>query len=279
METFGFPEDEAIEHGLVSRAIEQAQSKIEGHHFDARKYVLEFDNVMNKHRETIYRLRREIVSANSKERITNNKEQIFRYIEEVIDELVKIHTQGPEWNLKEIEETIKAVTGHEFLISNYSNYSNKEDLKIKVLEFIEQKYSEKEKQVGEAMRQLEKFVLLRVIDELWVDHLEAMDYLRSSVNLRAYGQRDPLVEYRIEGQKMFEQLLKSIKYQVVNLIFKVGLQTRTDAETTRINAENVPRQSASSPQESAKVGRNDPCWCGAKNLDGSPKKFKKCHGK
>ncbi len=264
METFGFPEDEAIEHGLVSRAIEQAQSKIEGHHFDARKYVLEFDNVMNKHRETIYRLRREIVSANSKERITNNKEQIFRYIEEVIDELVKIHTQGPEWNLKEIEETIKAVTNNELRITNYE-FKDRGELKQKISEFINRIYNEKERQVGEAMRQLEKFVLLRVIDELWVDHLEAMDYLRSSVNLRAYGQRDPLVEYRIEGQKMFEQLMKSIKYQVVNMIFKVGVQTQASQPIAVSNPNK-------SPQEKD-IGRNDPCWCGSK------KKFKKCHGK
>lgn len=265
METLGFPEDEAMEHRLVSRAIEQAQTKIEGHHFDARKYVLEFDNVMNKHRETIYNLRREIVNSFELKN-QNSKVKISEYIEEVVNELVEIHTAGSDWNLKEIGETLKAVTGHEFLISNYSN---KEELKIKVSEFIKQKYDEKEKQVGEAMRQLEKFVLLKVIDELWVDHLEAMDYLRSSVNLRAYGQRDPLVEYRIEGQKMFEQLLKSIKYQVVNMIFKVGIAPQI---------QQPQPVAVKSPQEK-EIGRNDPCWCGAKNPDGSPKKFKKCHGK
>ena len=116
------------------------------------------------------------------------------------------------------------------------------------------------------MRQLEKFVLLKVIDELWVDHLEAMDYLRSSVNLRAYGQRDPLVEYRIEGQKMFDQLLGSIKYQVVNTIFRTGLAPQVSQPQPVIVNVNKP-------SEQKNIGRNDPCWCG------SGKKFTKCHGK
>ncbi len=258
METFGFPEDEAIEHGLVSRAIEQAQSKIEGHHFDARKYVLEFDNVMNKHRETIYNLRRSIFSESQ---IRNTL--ILQYIKGFIEELVEIHTSGAEWNLKEIEETIKAITNSEWRIAN-SQIKDKEELKNEISEFIEQKYGEKEKETGEeGMRSLEKFVLLRVIDELWVDHLEAMDYLRNSVNLRAYGQRDPLVEYRIEGQKMFEQLLKSIKYQVVNLIFKVGIAPQVQK----------PQPVAIKKTGGKEIGRNDPCWCN------SGKKFKKCHGK
>jgi len=283
METLGFPEDEAMEHRLVSRAIEQAQGKIEGHHFDARKYVLEFDNVMNKHRETIYKLRRDIFTQPQ-----NLNTLILQYIKGFIDELIEIHTQGPEWNLKEIGEAVKAITGREFLISNYSN---KEELKNKILEFIKNVYNEKEKQVGEdQMRQLEKFVLLRVIDELWVDHLEAMDYLRSSVNLRAYGQRDPLVEYRIEGQKMFEQLLKSIKYQVVNMIFKVGIQTHAPQPQSRSqNAIEDPRYGKTvsgpvpvNPNKSLKqkdIGRNDPCWCGAKKPDGRPVKYKHCHGR
>ena len=113
------------------------------------------------------------------------------------------------------------------------------------------------------MRQIERFVLLKVIDEFWVNHLEAMDYLRNSVNLRAYGQRDPLVEYRIEGQKMFDQLLKSIKYQVVNMIFKVGIAPRVEQ----------PQPVSVSNQKDKEIGRNDPCPCG------SGKKFKKCHGK
>jgi len=264
METLGFPEDEAIEHGLVSKAIEQAQSKIEGHHFDARKYVLEFDNVMNKHRETVYGLRKELL------RDADYKSKILNYIEESIGELLEIHASGPEWNLKEIEETVGAILNFKFSILN--EIQSKENFKNEILETFKKAYDEKEKQAGgETMRQIEKFVLLRVIDELWVDHLEAMDYLRNSVNLRAYGQRDPLVEYRIEGQKMFEQLLKSIKYQVVNLIFKVRITPQASQSVAVSNPNKRP--------EEKNIGRNDPCWCGAKKPDGRPVKYKHCHGR
>ncbi|MEK7579980.1 MAG: preprotein translocase subunit SecA [Patescibacteria group bacterium] len=224
MDRLGFPEDEPIEHGLVTKAIEQAQSKIEGHHFDARKYVLEFDNVMNKHRETIYSLRREALTSE------NLKDKIIGYINEFPQAPHLLASEGQEENALE-------------------------------------NYEKKEKEIGhDSMRQLEKFVLLRVIDELWVDHLEAMDYLRNSVNLRAYGQRDPLVEYRIEGQRMFDQLLNSIKFQIANLIFRAGIQ----AETSKSQAVPVNQNK---PSEQKDIGRNDPCWCG------SGKKFKRCHGK
>ena len=262
MERLGFPEEEPIEHSLVSKSIEQAQGKIEGHHFDARKYVLEFDNVMNKHRETIYGLRKELLSK------SDYKSKIKEYIKEFIDEVVEVHTAAPEPNLKELEETAKAITNKELRITDYEN---PERLKQQIKDFFYESYDEKERQTGEVpMRNLEKFVLLRVIDELWVEHLEAMDYLRNSVGLRAYGQRDPLVEYRIEGQKMFEQLLRSVKYQVVNLIFKVGIQVQA-SQPAAVNPTRLPQEK--------EIGRNDPCWCGAKNPDGNPKKYKKCHGK
>ncbi len=267
MERLGFPEDQPIEHNLVSRSIEQAQSKIEGHHFDARKYVLEFDNVMNKHRETIYGLRKNILDSQSPER----REMIFDYFNEFVSEMVGVHTQGPEWNLKEIEETINTITNFKFQILN--EIQNKENLKQRILEFVKQKYNERREKIGEeGIRNIEKFVLLRVIDELWIDHLEQMEYLRDSVNLRAYGQRDPLVEYRIEGQKIFERLLKSIKYQVVNLIFKVGVEMRpVQPQSVAVNVNKSP--------QGKEIGRNDPCWCGAKHPDGRPKKYKHCHGK
>ncbi|TSC90805.1 MAG: preprotein translocase subunit SecA [Parcubacteria group bacterium Gr01-1014_2] len=285
METFGFPEDQPLEHGLVTRAIEQAQSKIEGHHFDARKYVLEFDNVMNKHRETIYNLRKETVNSFEikDERL---KIKINEYFEEIISDLVDFHSSGLESGTKEIEETVSAILNFKFSILN--EIKDKEELKEEILKTLKTTYSEKEKEIGnEGMRKLEKFVLLRVIDEFWVNHLEAMEYLRSSVNLRAYGQRDPLVEYRIEGQKMFEQLLKSIKFQVVNLIFKVGIAPQAPQPQSRsIPSIEDPRygKTVSGPVVIKKtggkeIGRNDPCWCGAKKPDGRPVKYKHCHGR
>jgi len=273
METLNFPEDEPIEHKFISRAIEQAQSKIEGHNFDIRRYVLEFDNVMNKHRETIYRLRREIVENK------DNHQLIQDYIEDVINEVVDLHTSGPEWNLKEIEETVKAISNYQFSISD-KEFKDKEELKAEVLKFLKNIYEEKKEKIGEEqMKNLEKFVLLRVIDGLWTDHLDTMEHLRDSVNLRAYGQRDPLVEYRIEGHKMFDNLLKTIKFQIANLIFKVGVveQPKQQAmEESRPSLKTGVQNKAKAgdyKRGHKKVGRNDPCPCG------SGKKYKRCHGK
>ncbi|OGN00543.1 MAG: preprotein translocase subunit SecA [Candidatus Yanofskybacteria bacterium RIFCSPHIGHO2_01_FULL_42_12] len=302
METLGVGDDDVVENRFISRAIEQAQSKIEGHNFDIRKYVLEYDDVMNKHRETIYRLRREIVNSkletlNSKQ-TQNSKLKIQNFIENTISQIVDFHTQGSnyEWNIKEIEESVKALTNYELRITNYES-KEKEEIKKEVLEFVYQKYEEKEKEVGEEdMRKLEKLVLLRTIDELWMDHIEAMEYLRDSVRLRAYGQRDPLVEYKIEGQKMFQQLTSAIEAQVANIIFKVSLiqQPRpTKMEEQRpsvaeamegkpdirphkhqsvINEPVHRNESGIMNNEFGSVGRNDPCPCG------SGKKYKKCHG-
>ena len=302
METLGVGDDDVIENKFISRAIEQAQSKIEGHNFDIRKYVLEYDDVMNKHREAIYRLRKETISSDSAE------DKVADFIEEHIGGLVNFHTQGSsyEWNVKEIEESVKALTGQD-LRFKIQDLREKEELKEKILEFVYQKYEEKEKEIGEEeMRKLEKIVFIRTIDELWMNHIEAMEHLRDSVRLRAYGQRDPLVEYKIEGQKMFHQLMASIKAQVVNIIFKVSLMQgprpiRTEERRPDVVGEshkhkeviNEPAHRQAGSMNSArgtdrqesrknnepKVGRNDPCWCGAKRPDGRPKKFKHCHGK
>jgi len=284
METLGVGDDDAVENKFISRAIEQAQSKIEGHNFDIRKYVLEYDDVMNKHRESVYRLRREVTFTDSAE------DKVEDFIEEYVESLIDFHTQGSnyEWNIKEIEESIKALTNYELRITNYEA-KVQEEFKKEVLEFVYQKYEEKEKEIGEEqMRQLERIVLLRTIDELWMDHIEAMEYLRDSVRLRAYGQRDPLVEYKIEGQKMFHQLMSSIGSQVANIIFKVSLVTSDKRQETRkmeerrpdivkeshFHQQNINEPVHREPQKGnePKVGRNDPCWCGSK------KKFKKCHG-
>ncbi len=233
MERMGFGDEDAIENRLVSNVIEQAQTKIEGHHFDSRKYVLEYDDVINKHRTAIYKQRKEILFSK------NNKELAL------------------EW------------------MSNYT-------------EGAAEQYEKKEKEVGEEnMRKLEKFVLLRVVDQFWMDHIEQLDHLRQSVQLRGYGQRDPLVEYKIEAHKLFQDLTESIKAQFANLVLKVELvqqqprtvrmeEQRPDIESThqhQIQAgQNVINEPAhrQPSNEFAHVGRNDPCPCG------SGKKYKKC---
>jgi preprotein translocase subunit SecA len=206
MSVLKIPEDEAIEANLVSRVIEDAQSKIEGLNFDLRKHVLEYDDVLNKHREVIYKKRREMLE------IKDWKSQIESFI-------------------KKPDEK-KALEG-------------------------------KEKELKENFNPIAKLITLRNLDMLWMDHLENMEYLRDSVRLRAYGQQDPLVEYKNEGHKMFRGLLSTIESSIINTILRVSLQSVGEK---KIGLATEAQRSG------AKVGRNDPCPCG------SGKKYKKCHG-
>ncbi len=288
METLGVGEDDVIENSFVSRAIQQAQSRIEGHNFDTRKYVLEYDDVMNKHRVAIYGLRKNVLFSE------NSRDIITEYINGQIDGLVNFHMAesseafGEGGNTKEMAEAVKSMAG----IDIHSNLIElaKENDPEKIKDFIKNRlkelYEAREKELGaEGMRRLEKLVLLRTVDELWMDHIDAMEYLRDSVRLRAYGQRDPLVEYKIEGQKMFEQLTESVKAQVANMIFKVSFidqpkEVKLEERRPDIIGESHEHQSVisepahqqQSPEQGHNIGRNDPCFCG------SGKKYKKCHG-
>ncbi|MBI2123902.1 MAG: preprotein translocase subunit SecA [Candidatus Wildermuthbacteria bacterium] len=211
MKGFHIPEDQPIESRLVSSAVESAQGKVEGFNFDARKHLLEYDDVLNKHREVMYKKRKEILE---KAQNISLKTQIVELVEKA---------------------------GH-----------SKEE------------YEKKEQELGpENMRQAEKYVCLRVIDSLWIEHLENMEQLRDSVRLRAYGQQDPLVEYKNEGHKMFKGLLDNIDAAIAQSIFGVHI-----APQQKVGLPAV----APSDSRGAKVGRNDPCPCG------SGKKYKKCHG-
>ncbi|MEK7099149.1 MAG: preprotein translocase subunit SecA [Patescibacteria group bacterium] len=307
MEAFGIPEDQPIENKVVSRAIESAQGKIEGFHFDARKHVLEYDDVLNKQRDAIYRMRRSILFA---EHSAGLKEQIFEMIEEELRRLVGFHTSGGthEWNTEEIYETVKSIatvlgTLHTRLREISQGQENEEERRERMIEFLartlQETYEQHERETGEkAMRYRERGVMLRTIDTLWMDHLDAMEHMRDSVRLRAYGQRDPLVEYKQEGSRLFRELQAAIRTQIVHTIFKTSGTVREDhpvrVELRRpdmaagiippslpggntvlgqINASErqssvtAPRPKEKEPQ------RNDPCPCG------SGKKYKKCHGK
>ncbi|HPD19632.1 MAG TPA: preprotein translocase subunit SecA [Candidatus Pacearchaeota archaeon] len=209
MEMFNFPDDALIENPIISKSIESAQAKIEGANFDARKYVLEYDNVLNKHREAIYKKRKEFLLKGERKEL---REEIIALFEQ----------QG----------------------------------------FSREDYEKKEKELGEEnMREVEKIVSLRVLDILWVEHLENMESLRDSVRLRAYGQRDPLIEYKVEGRRMFNELLVNYDKMVVSSILRAGIKIEPLEEKKEI------------VQGKKEVGRNDPCPCG------SGKKYKKCHGK
>jgi preprotein translocase subunit SecA len=286
METLGVGEDDVIENRFISRAIEQAQFRIEGHNYDIRKYVLEYDDVMNKHRDAIYRLRKDVLFSE------NIKETVLGYVMDVVGQIVNLHApedEMSEWNVEEISESIKTIIVKDGSLHSDIIEMSKERDRHKLDEFVSnyvvKAYDEKEKEAGEPMmRQLEKFVMLRTIDELWMDHIDAMENLRDSVRLRAYGQRDPLIEYKLEGQKMFEDLQSAIKGQVVNMIFKVSFmekprEVKMEERRPDIVGENHKHQESinepvhrSDSNEHPNLGRNDPCWCG------SGKKYKKCHG-
>ena len=231
MEKFNFPESEPIEMKIISKVIEEAQAKIEGINLDIRKHLLEYDEVLNKHRAVIYKKRKEILAKSDKE------------LRDFVLALVK--KQG----------------------------------------FSEKDYEKKEKELGqENMRQVEKILFLRVLDSLWIDHLTMMDYLRDSVRLRAYGQQDPLVEYKREGHQMFQQLLDLFEANACQMLFKVSIQGRADTLPYRSSYSDtftpghlVPGESSVVQPPKQKVGRNDPCPCGKINPHtGKPMKYKKC---
>jgi len=258
MEMLKVPEDQPIGNKLVSKAIESAQGKIEGHNFDIRNHVLEYDDVMNKQRETIYKKRREILTKK------NVKAEVLEMIDNEIKRIVQFHTQQEPWNYKEISEIAKSVFQAEDLEEKLKEFKNQEQLSDYLIELTKEAYQKKEKEVEKGnMRKIEKFVLLRSVDSLWMDHLDNMDHLRDSVRLRAYGQKDPLVEYKNEGIRLFQRLLSSIQSTVVNTIYKVSLAPAGQQGAVRSQPVRTGQ----------KVGRNDPCPCG------SNKKYKKCHGR
>jgi preprotein translocase subunit SecA len=300
MDRFGLPEDQPIENKIISRSIESAQSKIEGFNFDIRKHVLEYDDVMNKQREVIYKRRRDILAKDSL------KDEVMNIIEEEIEQIVSMHTAGhPEdWQMEDILNDFNAIcpmcADPKKLaeIQKSKNEINDPQKISKMIEYLKgltkEVYGKKEQEIGsDVMRQIEKAIYLRSIDTFWMNHLDDMDYLREGIGLRGYGQRDPLVEYKKEGYILFQNLLASIRNAVVNTIFKIGAVKVEEAPQKSIleeakyqGAEEQPAQFGAAGENSEKkpavsqtiinkkeAGRNDPCPCG------SNKKYKKCCGK
>ncbi len=271
---------------MVSRAIEQAQTKVEGFNFDMRKRVVEYDDVMNKQREIIYKKRQEILQAADQANGELKKEIQEKMLAEV-DNLIALY--APE-GISQIEYE-QIIPGFCEILPFDTNSQGrlksqlkkiKEPGKIKDLldKLVVDAYEAREKQVGaEAMRQIERFVYLRTTDRLWVDHLDAMDDLREGVSLRGYGQKDPLVEYKKEAFASFERLLGSVDHDVVRQVFRVQIgQPRPQPQPvqTNIDAQDgmgltpQPQAAKQAIPRKKKVGRNDPCPCG------SNKKYKKC---
>jgi preprotein translocase subunit SecA len=255
---------------LITKTIENAQVRVEGHNFDIRKHLLEYDDVVNKQREIIYEQRRRVLSQE------NLKPIIMDMIQDELVSLVAAHTAGdPEdWDLEALQTSLRTIMllPPSFTSSRWRNLSPKE-IEEQLLALAERLYEEKERQLGsEDMRQLERLVMLRSVDTLWIRHLTGLDNLREGIGLRAYGQQDPLVAFKKEAHEMYADLLAAIQRAIVGDIYRVSLVREPQPRPMREMRTNVEAQRAAQPVRTtgAKVGRNDPCPCG------SGKKYKHC---
>jgi len=273
MTRFNMPEDTPIQHPLVSRAIAQAQGKVEGHNFDIRKHLVEYDDVLNKQREIIYQRRRKVLEGK------DLKDEIVSKISDAISNLVLSFDPTTEnYSLKIAEgfstiipfdeESIKQIGKQLDVLPNQNE-------KISFLQNLAvDLYKKREEELGNLMRDVEKFVMLSVIDKFWMDHLDTIENLRQGIGLRGYGQKDPLVEYKNEAFRLFETLILSIDDEIVHTIYKIQVQQAPHVHAPQNIQENIPPEEVSiNPVQPSnkKPGRNEPCWCG------SGKKYKKCH--
>lgn len=273
----GLEEDQPIEHKMLSNAIENAQKKVEGRNFDIRKHVLQYDDVMNKQREVIYGERKKVLDGE------NLKESFIKMIEGIADLIVEAychespHPDFWDWEgIKSYAEEVFLTSGNLSFTPDEMETLTKEELKEKIVSGATEHYEAKEREVGpETMRELERVVLLRVVDEKWMDHIDAMDQLRYGIGMRAYGQRDPVVEYKFEGYEMFDEMRRSIQKDAVRLLLGAKIDREHAPQRQKV-AEPVAASHGEEPKKpvvkSTKVGRNDPCPCG------SGKKYKKCCG-
>jgi len=271
MDKLGLEEDVPLEHGLVSKSIETAQQKVESHNFDMRKHVVEYDDVMNKQREIVYADRRAILGEDTL------RETLMGWVEREIDDLVDAYAGGRGED-SDIEALTEAATRlMPTVLTNPVDVEGlpADEIKEVLKQLAEESYETKEQEFGpEVMRQAERAVVLRIIDTLWVRHLTALDDLRGGIGLRAYGQRDPLVEYKVEAHRMFDELLRAIQHDVAHTIFHVSIAREQPAPRPRMQMATVNRGGPAQPVKAGrKIGRNDPCYCG------SGKKYKFCCGR
>ena len=309
MERLKLPDDEPIENKLVSKAIAGAQERVEGYYFDMRKQVLSYDNVLNKQRTAIYTLRRGAMMEGKWKEANKETEDLHEHIrglvEEQAEQIVLVHaseSEAKDWNVKEMTEVVNALTGvdKQVLLNEFKDIVKEgeekgpeigqDKLTKKISEVMVNRFNEREREMGgEIMRNLEQAAAMRAIDTHWMDHLDTMDYLRTGIGLRGYGQRDPLVEYQKEGFRLFRELIGTIKGTIVEVVFKAeavrreqqqGVEHHQSAATPHSLATGAKQEEEHKPSNVEEVtsdpnkgvGRNDPCPCG------SGKKFKKCHG-
>ena len=303
MQKLGMKEGEAIEHPWVTRAIENAQRKVEARNFDIRKQLLEYDNVANDQRRVIYHMRDELMKADDiSESIDAARVDT---IAQMFGQFIPPHTMEEQWDVKGLEETLERDFGVSIPIQQWLDEDSRldeEKIRQRITEQLAGIYQEKTEAIGpQVMHHFEKTVMLQVLDDSWKEHLAAMDHLRQGIHLRGYAQKDPKQEYKKEAFEMFTSMLEGIKHEVIGIVSKV--QVRSDEEVTQMEEQNrtpqeleyqhaeasalageepaadAPAEEAATStakpfiREGAKVGRNDPCPCG------SGKKYKACHGR
>ncbi|WP_342463275.1 preprotein translocase subunit SecA [Ureibacillus sp. FSL K6-8385] len=275
MTKLGMDDSQPIQSKMVSKAVESAQKRVEGNNFDARKRLLQYDEVLRQQREVIYRERNAVLETE------NMREVVENMIRESIENMVNAHTAGnkEDWNFKAMEDYIKAnlLDEGEITAQDLQDKSPEE-----MIEFIFNKtmerYDEREQEMTpERMREFEKVILLRSIDTKWIDHIDAMDQLRQGIHLRAYGQTDPLREYEQEGFAMFEEMIAAIREDVTRYAMKAQIRSNLEREEVAKGQAVNPKEEGEKPKrqpfrKKQNIGRNDPCPCG------SGKKYKNCHG-
>lgn len=276
VDAMGMEEDEPIEHGMLSKAIENAQKKVEGNNFAIRKHLLDYDQVMNEQREIIYKERRKVLSGE------DLKEQIYSMIKEVVRRGVDLNSSQEEseekYNIKGLNEYFfYMLHGAPAISAEEVNTITKDELNDRLYNQIISKYEEKEEEfTKERMREVERVILLRVIDQKWTDHIDNMDQMRQGIALRAYAQRDPLLEYKFLSFDMFDELSNNIQLDTIKGLLNVRLAVQPEREqVTKEVSTNKDESLVKKPKkrDDDKVGRNDICPCG------SGKKYKYCHGK
>ena len=289
MDKLGMEEDEPIEHSMISKAIENAQRKVEGHHFDIRKHLLEYDDVMNKQREVIYSQRREVLQGEDIKPIIDD--MIADLVQEVIAETAVEKTPSEDWEWESFNERVNELFNLQLAWNKTERTDLDHDsLHEKLMAAIEAKYQRQEEQNGpEQMRQLERMILLQMVDTQWKEHLLNMDHLKEGIGLRGYGQKNPLDEYKKEGFNLFMTMIETVKQQTVGTLFRVQImqddelqqleeERRRERErelkmARRASGDKAGAERKPVKRSEEKIGRNAPCPCG------SGKKYKKCCGK
>ncbi|GIN58415.1 protein translocase subunit SecA 1 [Lederbergia ruris] len=277
MEKLGMDDSQPIQSKMVSKAVESAQKRVEGNNFDARKQLLQYDDVLRQQREIIYQQRDDVMSSE------NVRDIIEKMIQSVIDRAVANYTSEPDeeqWNIQGLIDYLNATVLFEGdLTVEDLQRRDPEEMKEIIFAKVKQHYDEKEEYLTpEQMREFEKVILLRSVDTKWIDHIDAMDQLRQGIHLRAYGQIDPLREYQSEGFAMFESMVEAIEEDTAKYVMKAEIRNNLEREEVAKGQAVNPKEDGGEVKRkpirrSEKVGRNDPCPCG------SGKKYKQCHGR